>query len=43
MAKSKGTDLTAEEGNVAILDVVRREFCEMRMGHNLLAAGIDRL
>jgi len=37
------TDLTAEEGNVAIFDIVRRESCEMRMGHNLLVTAVDRL
>lgn len=39
----RATDLTAEEGNIAIFDVVRRESCETRMGHNLSAVGIDRL
>lgn len=33
--KSGLTDLTAKEGNVAILDVVRRGLRKVRMGHNL--------
>lgn len=39
----KWADLAAEEGNVAIFDIVRRELCKMGMSHNLSAAGIDRL
>lgn len=33
--KSGLADLAAEEGNVAILDVVRRRLCKVRMRHNL--------